>query len=212
MCVHKLGFLWVGDASSSLLLSLDNHFIRSFISIHIFKIHPHGVLCTWVHDLVVFVHVSSISWWYSHTYETCILILDIILQTGFTYVESHHLMGLPHLWHFHTYFLYIPSNWLHRLLTWHQLPHQSFNNLQVFMILVWHQHVSFFTSMTRSKFNNIVIAQNDTSLPVTTFLCFRCMSTLHEKSLKKHLTWGTHILSFVTPFDLISMPLEIYFY
>ena len=37
------------------------------------------------------------------------------------------------------------------------------------------------------------------------------MMTLHEKSLKKHLTWRTRILSFVTPFDLIFVPLEIYF-
>ena len=31
------------------------------------------------------------------------------------------------------------------------------------------------------------------------------------KSLKKHLTWRTHILSYVTPFDLIFAPLERYF-
>ena len=31
------------------------------------------------------------------------------------------------------------------------------------------------------------------------------------KSLKKHLYWRTHILSFVTPFDLISVPLKRYF-
>ena len=37
------------------------------------------------------------------------------------------------------------------------------------------------------------------------------MMTLHEKSLKKHLTWRTHILSFVASFELIYMPLEIYF-
>ena len=59
-----------------------------------------------------------------------------------------------------------------------------------------------------------VIAQNDTSLPVTTFPRFRHISALHEshwKSLEKHLYWRTHILSSVTPFDLISAPLEIYF-
>ena len=50
----------------------------------------------------------------------------------------------------------------------------------------------------------IVIAQNDTSLPVTTFPWFRRMSALHEshwKSLKKNPTWRTYIefCNFVWP-------------
>ena len=35
-------------------------------------------------------------------------------------------------------------------------------------------------SIGTSGYDMTVIAQNDTSLPMTTFLCFRRMSTLHE--------------------------------
>ena len=117
-------------------------------------------------DFVVFAHMDSMSWSDLHTSETCTRILYILIQTGFTYIEIHHSMGLAHYWDLHIYFLYISSSWLHKILAWHHyFQHQSSIIIQyhVSCFLAWDHHASYLTRLNNLQVFMLLAFQGSTS-------------------------------------------------